>query len=84
MKQCAKWRADGAYDIGVIMSTDTDLLPALEFIRNRYTGIRHVAVAAWRNHGGNRRLSVPGMNIWCHWLYQTDYEAVSDPTDYNR
>ena len=31
---------DGLYDVGVIMSTDTDLLPALEFTRNRYAGVR--------------------------------------------
>ena len=38
---------DGAYDIGVIMSTDSDLLPALEFTLDRYADVRHVAVAAW-------------------------------------
>ena len=75
---------DGAYDIGVIMSTDTDLLPAIEFTHNRYSGIRHAAVAAWRSSGSNRRLSIPGSNIWCHWLYQDAYDAVVDPTAYNR
>ena len=64
---------DGVYDIGVIMSTDTDLLPALEFARNRYSGSLLVAVAAWRSPGNNRRLSIPGQNIWCHWLDQADY-----------
>jgi hypothetical protein len=75
---------DGAYDIGLMVSTDTDLLPALEFARNRYSGSILVAVAAWRSPGSNRRLSIPGSNIWCHWLHQADYEAVADPTDYNR
>ncbi len=75
---------DGAYDTGVMVSTDTDLLPALEFTHNRYPGSRHAVVAAWRSSGSNRRLSIPGLNIWCHWLYQSDYDAVADPTDYNR
>ena len=75
---------DGAYDIGIIMSTDTDLLPALEFTYNRYAGIHHVAVAAWRSSHSNRRLSIPGSNIWCHWLHRADYDAVADLTDYNR
>ena len=75
---------DGVYDIGVIMSTDTDLLPALEFTRCRYSGVRHVAVAAWRSPHSNRRLSIPGSNIWCHWLHRADYDAVADMTDYNR
>ena len=72
---------DGLYDVGVIMSTDTDLLPALEFTRSRYAGVRHVAVAAWESR---RRLSSPGGNIWCHWLSRTDYDSVADTTDYNR
>ena len=72
---------DGLYDVGVIMSTDTDLAPALEFVRNRYAGVRHIAVAAW---DGRRRLSSPGGNIWCHWLTSTDYDAAADATDYNR
>ena len=57
---------DAAYEIGVVMSTDTDLLPAIEFVRSRYAGTRYVATAAWRGAGGNRRLSIPGANIWCH------------------
>ena len=72
---------DGLYDVGVIMSTDTDLLPALEFTRNRYAGVRHIAVAAWDRR---RRMSLPGANIWCHWLSRADYDAVADATDYNR
>ena len=72
---------DGLFDVGVIMSTDTDLLPALEFTRNRYAGVRHVAVASW---SGRRRLSLPDGNIWCHWLSRADYAAVADNTNYNR
>ena len=72
---------DGLYDVGVIMSTDTDLLPALDFTRNRYAGVRHVAVAAW---DGRRRLASPSGNIWCNWLSRADYDAVADSTDYNR
>ena len=75
---------DGLYDIGVIVSTDTDLIPALEFVRSRFAGQRHVAVAAWRSPQSRRRLSIPGSNIWCHWLNRDDYNAVADLTDYNR
>lgn len=72
---------DGLYDVGVIMSTDTDLQPALDFTRHRYAGVRHVAVAAWE---GRRRLSSPNGNIWCHWLSRADYDAAADATDYNQ
>ena len=53
---------DGDYDLGVIVSTDTDLLPALEFVRTRFGAQRHVAVAAWRSPQSNRRLSIPSTN----------------------
>ena len=75
---------DGAYDLGVIMSTDTDLLPAIEFVRTRFAGHRHVAVAAWRSRRSRRRLSIPGSNVWCHWLSRDDYDAVADTKNYNR
>lgn len=75
---------DAAYDVGVVMSTDTDILPALEFTHRRYSGSRRVEVAAWRSRGSNRRLSLPGSNIWCHWLARTDFDSVADRTNYNR
>ena len=75
---------DGLYDVGVILSTDTDLVPALEFVQSRFAGERHVAVAAWRSPNSRRRLSIPGTNIWCHWLNRDDYASVADPTHYNR
>ena len=37
---------DDAYDTGVICSTDTDLLPALEFVATRY-GRERAETAAW-------------------------------------
>lgn len=74
---------DGDYDAGVIVSTDTDLRPPLEFVLERYPDTRRVAVAAWRSPQSKRRLSIPGRNVWCHWLSREDYDAVADPTDYN-
>ena len=74
---------DGAYDIGVIFSTDTDLRPALEVVSARFAGMRRAEVAAWRSPTANRRLSIPGRSIWCHFLDQADYSTVHDPSDYN-
>ncbi len=74
----------GSYDIGVIVSTDNDMLPALEYVIQHYSGIRHVAVAAWRSESNTQRLLIPGSNLWCHHLYREDYEAVADYTNYNR
>ena len=75
---------DEAYDIGVSMSTDTDMKPALEFVRTRYAGVRHTAVAAWRSPSGSSRLSIEGLKTWCHWLSAADYHAIADLTNYAR
>ena len=75
-----KLAINGAYDVGVIMSTDTDMLPALEVVRNHDPGQVHVAVAAWGTQGNHQRLRLPG--LWCHWLNQADYHAVADTTKY--
>ncbi len=71
------------YDVGVIMSTDTDLRPALEFTSRR-SEVRQAAVAAWRGSGRRQRLAISGANLWCHWLDRDDYDAVADPTSYAR
>ena len=76
---------DAAYDVGVLVSTDTDLLPALEFVLGRRPGSVIPATAAWRgNSGGRPPLVVQGRNLWCHWLRQEDYDTVADPTDYTQ
>ena len=69
-----------AYDVGVIMPADTDLLPALEFAQGR-PDVRQTAVAAWRGFGKHRRLR---LCLWRHWLDKADYDAAADLTDYAR
>ena len=71
---------DGAYDVGVIMSTDKDLLPAIETVRNHCPTGCKVEVTAWGTKGHQQRLRLPG--LWCHWLDQSDYAAVADQTRY--
>lgn len=71
---------NGEYDVAVVVSTDTDLVPALEAVLD-LDGPR-VEVAAWRAKRANRRLSVGGDRPWCHFLGRDDYLAVRDPTDY--
>lgn len=74
----------GAYDVGVIVSLDTDLKPALEVVRTQLHGVR-VEVAAWSVAGmQSRRLGISGGKIWCHWMDEAFFEAVRDDTDYTR
>ncbi|GII82670.1 hypothetical protein Ssi03_06600 [Sphaerisporangium siamense] len=75
---------EGRYDVGILMSTDTDLKPALEIVDSmRGTGGPRPEVAAWsgdRTH--TRRLAISGANIWCHWLDADVYKQVRDLTNY--
>ena len=75
----------GDFDVGVILSTDSDLEPALEAVaRMGWQRGPRCEVAAWRApDSGRRRLSLPGWRLWCHWLDRDDFEAVRDDTDYN-
>ena len=73
------------YDVGVIVSTDNDLKPALEAVM----GLRppgkpypRAAVASWSAPGYRFRLSVADAPIWCHWLGEDTYLAAADRTRY--
>ena len=70
----------GAYDVGLMMSTDNDLLPALETVRDHGPSGCRIEVTAWGAKDQNQRLYLPG--LWCHWLDQADYTAVEDQTTY--
>jgi hypothetical protein len=71
-----------SFDVGIIVSTDTDLVPALEAGDglHRAWGTPKVEVAAWKPLG--KRLQIPGRPIWCHQLEQAEYDLVKDETRY--
>ncbi len=73
----------GEYEVGVLMSGDTDLLPALEEVLNLTGAV--VEVAAWRADAPPRhRLRLPGVPIRCHWIDRLAYQAMADSTDYTK
>ena len=69
------------YDVGIVCSGDTDLVPAVEEVLDS-EGSALVEVAGWRSERYRQRLSIPGRNLWCHWLTREDYDRVRDDTDY--
>jgi uncharacterized LabA/DUF88 family protein len=74
---------EGEYDVGIVLSTDTDLRPAVEYVTNKYDPVPRVEVAAWSSATSNRRIPVSASRpVWCHYLKKPDYESVHDPTDY--
>ena len=69
--------ADKDFDVVVLFSGDSDLLPALE--RAHAVGVT-CEVAAWK--GGGRQLPKKDYIKWEHRLYKRDYEQVHDPFNY--
>ncbi|MDE0709488.1 MAG: NYN domain-containing protein [bacterium] len=73
--------ARGDYDVGILMSADTDLKPALEAVVS--LGAARVEVAAWSSqYGHSRRLAIKGRGLWCHWLDDSECRSVQDTRDY--
>lgn len=73
----------GEYDVGILMSTDTDLRPALEAVLRLKAA--HIEVAAWSGPRSDwRRLNVKSRRLWCHWLDRGSYASVQDRRDYSK
>lgn len=67
-------------DVAIVVSADTDLVPAvLEALEHSAI---HIEVAGWHNGRWGQRLRVPGRKIWCHWLDEDDYYSLADETAY--
>jgi hypothetical protein len=77
----------GEYDVGILVSTDTDLRPPLELVADmtNTTGFPRAEVAAWRAAGHtNLRLAVTTRKLFCHWLNVDTYRRIVDQTNYRR
>lgn len=71
----------GSYDVAIVCSADTDLIPAIVDVLTNTNAI--VEVAGWREGSYGQRIVIPDCDLFCHWLYRDNYEAVHDSTDYN-
>lgn len=72
---------ENRYDVAFLVSSDTDLVPALEQVCDAG---KVAEVANWTGRQRNPRLWVPGQSVWCHWLDRSWYDRVADPTDYTQ
>lgn len=68
------------YDVAVVVSADTDLLPAIEEAVR--VGKRVETATWWAPPEPQRALRVPGRQLWNHYLDAADFAAVRDDTDY--
>jgi uncharacterized LabA/DUF88 family protein len=71
------------YDVGIMISTDTDLVPALEAVI-ALPSVRCEVAAFGSQTMHCRRLSVKGSKVWCHWIDHAAYMGICDHTDYNQ
>jgi uncharacterized LabA/DUF88 family protein len=66
------------FDVAVLMSADTDLVPAVEAVLQAG---KRCEVAGWQPPGGYATaLRVRG--IWTHRLARHEFDLVADQTDY--
>ena len=75
----------GEYDVGIVASTDTDLLPAIEALYefDRGLGFAPVETSAWSSDKLKKALHLPGRALWSHRLDANDFAQCRDTTDYN-
>jgi len=68
------------YDVAIICSADTDLVPAIDAAVERGKKVEN---AIWRAEGGYApALKATHRVIWKHYLDERHYGMVHDPTDY--
>jgi uncharacterized LabA/DUF88 family protein len=73
------------YEVGIMVSTDTDLVPALEFVSKLTNagGAPRAEVAAWSGtNQRSHRLVARTRSIFCHWVSVDHYCRVADQTNY--
>ena len=74
------------YDVAILVSDDTDFVPALEAVMEIKGTTSACEIATWVP-AGNRPatpIRVPDRSVWAHRLTETDYGGVEDLTNYAR
>ena len=71
----------GAFDVAIVCSHDSDLSPALDVASSVAAFPIHVEVASW---GRRRRISFTNRpnQPWCHHLHRDAFDRVSDSSAY--
>jgi len=80
----AAFAVDCLHDVGVLVSFDTDLVPAMEFVIRRPTIDCSVEVVGLNSSKTpRRRLRVANHRLYCYWIDASLYSTIADATDYN-
>lgn len=75
----------GEYDVGILVSADTDLIPALDAVYDLNGADKPwPEVAGWRGSFEQKRITATRpRNITGLWIAQDEYDQMKDETDYN-
>ncbi|GAB4083300.1 NYN domain-containing protein [Modestobacter muralis] len=66
------------YDAAIVVSSDTDLMPAIETVYANKLG--HIELATW---AGAHRLRFPRTQLpYCHFVSEPEFRTIEDQTDY--
>jgi hypothetical protein len=73
----------GEYDVGVLVSRDTDMLPAIEEVQmvGSHVGCEVTTWAPKTVTPG--RLRTEGRPLWCHYITRDAFQHIEDRRDYN-
>ncbi len=77
--------AGGAYDIGIVASFDTDLIPAIEAVYAARGTADTPRICVVGFAASSKRLRLPdarGPRLYCFYLNEADYLTLRDPTDF--
>lgn len=75
----------GDYDVAILVSADTDLLPAVSAVYDEHGPDKPwIEIAGWRGPYDKRRISAkPPRRVGGLWIEQDDYDLMRDLSDYN-
>jgi uncharacterized LabA/DUF88 family protein len=74
------------YDVGVLASCDTDLVPALQFVAEQFPA-KTICTVAWEAEPGfegntNEPLDLPGGGVLRHKLAKRDFDRIADKRNF--
>ena len=74
---------DRLHNVGVLASADTDLIPALELVKNRFNETCKIELVGIKGDNKFKR-ALHLEDTWCYCIDRSDYDTVADPTSYSK
>ena len=74
---------DRNHDVGILVSADTDLSPALELVKTRCKNKCNAEVVGIDGGDNKHKRSLYSRDTHCYWINKTDYYQIADLTSYS-